>query len=54
MNSSTLEKIRKLNRTAERFFGMFHAFKSSLETGQNSNYTPDELLTHLVDAEWDD
>lgn len=33
---------------------MFHAFKSSLETGQTNNYTPDELLAHLVDAEWDD
>jgi DNA replication protein DnaC len=49
MNSSTLEKLRKL-----KFFGMFHAFKSSLETGQTNNYTPDELLAHLVDAEWDD
>ena len=46
MNSSTLEKLRKL-----KFFGMFHAFKSSLETGQTNNYTPDELLAHLVDAE---
>lgn len=33
---------------------MFHAFKSSLETGQTNNYTPDELLAHLIDAEWDD
>jgi DNA replication protein DnaC len=49
MNSSTLEKLRKL-----KSFGMFHAFKSSLETGQTNNYTPDELLAHLVDAEWDD
>lgn len=49
MNSSTLEKLRKI-----KFFGMFHAFKSSLETGQTNNYTPDELLAHLVDAEWDD
>ena len=49
MNSSTLEKLRKL-----KFYGMFHAFKSSLETGQTNNYTPDELLAHLVDAEWDD
>ena len=33
---------------------MFHAFKSSLETGQTNDYTADELLAHLVDAEWDD
>jgi DNA replication protein DnaC len=49
MNTNTLDKMRKL-----RFFGMFHAFKSSLETGQTNDYTADELLAHLVDAEWDD
>jgi DNA replication protein DnaC len=49
MNTNTLEKLRKL-----KFYGMFHAFKSSLETGQTNDYTADELLAHLVDAEWDD
>lgn len=49
MNPNTLEKLRKL-----KFYGMFHAFKSSLETGQTNDYTADELLAHLVDAEWDD
>jgi DNA replication protein DnaC len=33
---------------------MFHAFKSSLESGKTNDYTADELLAHLVDAEWDD
>jgi len=33
---------------------MFHAFKSSLESGKTDDYTADELLAHLVDAEWDD
>jgi DNA replication protein DnaC len=37
-----------------KFYGMFHAFKSSLETGQTDNFTADELLAHLIDAEWDD
>jgi DNA replication protein DnaC len=37
-----------------KFFGMFHAFKSCLETGQATEYTADELLAHLVEAEWDD
>jgi len=37
-----------------KFFGMFHAFQSSLETGQTDSYTADELLAHLIDAEWDD
>ena len=49
MNTDTLEKLRKL-----KFHGMFHAFKSSLESGKTDDYTADELLAHLVDAEWDD
>jgi DNA replication protein DnaC len=48
MNTSTLDKLRKL-----KFFGMFHAFKSSLETGKTNDYTADELLAHLVDIEWE-
>lgn len=48
MNTNTLDKLRKL-----KFFGMFHAFKSSLETGKTNDYTADELLAHLVDIEWE-
>lgn len=39
MNTNTLEKLRKL-----KFHGMFHAFKSSLESGKTDDYTADELL----------
>ena len=49
MNTSTLDKLRKM-----KFFGMYHAFQSTLETGKTQDYTADELLAHLVDAEWDD
>ncbi len=49
MNTNTLDKMRKL-----KFFGMYHAFQSTLETGKTEDYTADELLAHLVDAEWDD
>jgi len=49
MNTSTLDKLRKM-----KFFGMFHAFKSSMETGKTNDYTADDLLAQLVDAEWDD
>ncbi len=49
MNNDTLEKLHKL-----KFYGMFHAFKTSLESGKNNDYTADELLGLLVDAEWDD
>jgi DNA replication protein DnaC len=49
MNTNTLDNLRKM-----KFFGMFHAFKTCLETGQTTEYTADELLAHLVEAEWDD
>lgn len=49
MNTNSLEKMRKL-----KFFGMFHAFKTSLETGQPAAYTADEMIAYLIEAEWDD
>ncbi|HXC03808.1 MAG TPA: IS21-like element helper ATPase IstB [Bacteroidia bacterium] len=49
MNSTTLEKMRKMN-----LLGMEMAFKTSLESGKAETYTPDEMVSHLVDSEWDD
>jgi DNA replication protein DnaC len=49
MNTNTLDKMRKL-----KFFGVYHAFQSTLETGKTEDYTADELLAHLIEAEWDD
>jgi len=48
-NQATLEKLAmmKLN-------GMVKAFRSTMETGAKNQFTPDELLSHLVDAEWDE
>lgn len=37
-----------------KLHGMARAFESVLETGISNQYTSDELLTHLVDSEWDD
>ena len=48
-NSDTLDKLRSL-----KLFGMFHAFKTNLETGNTQGYTPDQLLGELVDAEYED
>lgn len=45
MNTNTLDKMRKM-----KFFGMFYAFKSSLETGKTIDYTADELLADLIEA----
>jgi len=49
MNESTLEKMRKMN-----LFGMYRAFKTSLESGKTENYTSDEMIALLIDSEWDD
>jgi len=49
MNTATLEKMRKL-----KFFGMHRAFKTSIESGKTENYTSDEMVSMLIDSEWDD
>lgn len=46
-NEATLDKLQQL-----RLHGMAQALRTSLQTG--SQLTADELLTHLVDAEWDE
>jgi DNA replication protein DnaC len=37
-----------------RLLGMAKAFHLTLESGKNEKFTPDEMITHLVDAEWDE
>lgn len=49
MNTNTLDKMRKL-----KFFGMFHAFKATMEADNLTRYTADEMVAHLIEAEWDD
>lgn len=49
MNATTLDKMRKM-----KFFGMFRSFKTSLESGKQENYTADEMIATLIEAEWDD
>lgn len=49
MNATTLEKMRKM-----KLQGMYQVFKANLEAETKTTYTPDELIAHLVDAEWDD
>lgn len=48
-NQATLNKMEVM-----RLHGMAHAFRSSVESGVNHRFTPDELLSHLIDAEWDE
>lgn len=49
MNAQTLEKMRKM-----KLYGMHRAFKISLESGKEEKYTPDEIIAHLIEAEWED
>lgn len=48
-NQATIQKLEQM-----KLYGLLRAFKSTMETGVKSQFTPDELLSHLVDAEWDD
>lgn len=48
-NQATISKMKEL-----KLHGMANAFQISLEAGLTCQHTFDELLTHLVDAEWDD
>jgi DNA replication protein DnaC len=48
MNES-LEKMKQM-----KLFGMARAFQLTLESGKNEKFTPDEMITHLVESEWDE
>lgn len=37
-----------------RLLGMAKAFHLTLESGKNEKFTPDEMIAHLVDSEWDE
>lgn len=49
MNESTLDKMRKM-----KLFGMYRAFKTNLQDNTSETFTVDEIVAHLVDAEWDE
>lgn len=49
MNTETLEKMRKM-----KFYGMARALKMTIEAGKGEQYTPDQLISLLVDSEWED
>lgn len=44
-----LDKMRQM-----RLNGMARAFQHTLDGGRNERYTPDEMLTHLIESEWDE
>ena len=48
-NQATIEKMKQM-----KFNGMLQAFQSTMQTNITHHFTPDELIAHLVDAEWDE
>lgn len=49
MNQATLEKMQQM-----KLCGMARAFRTALETGMQEQFTTDELVSHLAQAEWDE
>lgn len=49
MNEATLERMRKMN-----LLGMHRVFKTSLESGKKEKCTTDEMISNLIQSEWDD
>ncbi len=37
-----------------RLLGMARAFHLTIESGKNEKFTPDEMIAHLIDSEWDE
>ncbi len=48
-NAATVEKMRQM-----KFYGMVKAFHQTMETRIKNKFTPDELLAHLIDVEWEE
>jgi DNA replication protein DnaC len=48
-NEETLDKMQQM-----KLSGMSRAFQATMETSFAAEFTPDEMVAYLVDAEWDD
>lgn len=49
MNETTLDLMKQM-----KFYGMYDVFRTSMEGGKLDSFTADELLSMLIQAEWDD
>ena len=47
--TETVSKMKQL-----RLLGMARAFTHTMESGKNETDPPDEMVTHLIDSEWDE
>lgn len=48
-HETTLEKMHEM-----RLYGMANAFRATMEPNFAQNFTTDELIAHLIDAEWEE
>ena len=48
-NQATLQKMERMG-----MWGMMRSFRTSMEAGVKADFTPDELVSTLVEAEWDE
>ena len=49
MNETTLTKMKHM-----KLYGMHGAFLAAIETGRTDDYTIDEFVAYITEAEWDD
>ena len=47
--TTTIQKLEEL-----RMSGFIRAYREIMETGRNIDFTTEEIISHLVQAEWDD
>jgi len=47
--TATMQKLEEM-----RFTGFVRAYRDMTESGVAGKYTTDEVIAHLVQAEWDD
>lgn len=47
--NEALEKMKQMKLT-----GMSRAFELTMQSGKNESFTADEMITHLIEAEWDE
>ena len=44
-----LDKMKQM-----KLLGMARAFQLTMESGKNEKFTPDEMISHLIESEWDE
>ncbi len=49
MNEITFTRMNQM-----KFYGMHGAFRTAVETGKTDDYSLDQFVSMLIDAEWDD